>query len=189
MARLGDHVLVAQLGVAHAEHLIRARLQFAAIGQRVAGLFQQLFGILAARLPMTDIVLFDLKHLDPERHKAGTGVDNRLILENLEKLSAAGADVWVRIPVVPGYNDDPAFHKAAARFLAGLPHPPARIDLLPFHNWCESKYDWLGLDWPLKTTEAMAPFFLEMPAEVYRDLGLNVTIGGSGFEEAAVRSA
>ena len=145
---------------------------------------------LAMLLPMTDIVLFDLKHLDPERHKTGTGVDNRLILENLEKLSAAGADIWVRIPVVPGYNDDPAFHKAAARFLAGLPHPPARIDLLPFHNWCESKYDWLGLDWPLKTTQAMAPFFLEMPAEVYRSLGLNVTIGGSGFEEAAaVREA
>ncbi len=142
---------------------------------------------MASLLPVTDIVLFDLKHTDPDRHKAGTGVDNRLILDNLKKLIEAEKEVWVRIPVIPGFNDDPEFHQNAARFLAALPHPPARIDLLPFHNWCESKYDWLGQDWSLKTAEAMAPFFLEMPAEIYRNQGLAVTIGGSGFE--AARSA
>lgn len=137
---------------------------------------------LAALLPKTDIVLFDLKHMDPAQHKAWTGVDHQRILENLTRLAADGTEFWVRIPVVPGFNDDPDFHHKAARFLADLPHPPARIDLLPFHNWCENKYDWLGRDWRLKTTEAMQPFFLELPAEVYRDKGLNVTIGGSGFE-------
>jgi pyruvate formate lyase activating enzyme len=138
---------------------------------------------LAALLPVVDVVLFDLKHMDPERHKAETGVDNKRILENLNRLAAAGQEFWVRIPVVPGFNDDPEFHKTAARFLADLPHHPARIDLLPFHNWCENKYDWLGRDWALKSTEAMQPFFLELPAEVYRNQGLTVTIGGSGFEE------
>ncbi len=145
---------------------------------------------LASLLPMTDIVLFDLKHMDPERHKAGTGVDNKRILENLARLAASGKEYWIRIPVVPAFNDGPEFHKTAARFLADLPSHPARIDLLPFHNWCENKYDWLGRDWALKFTEAMQPFFLELPAEIYRDQGLTVTIGGSGFEETGkVQSA
>ncbi len=140
---------------------------------------------LAALLPVTDIVLFDLKQIDPERHRAATGADNRIILDNLRNLSETGREFWVRIPVVPGYNDDQPFHQAAARLLSELPHPPDRVDLLPFHNWCESKYDWLGQNWILKTTEALPPLFLEMPAEVYRKQGLTVTIGGSGFEETS----
>ncbi|SRR6056297_784374 len=138
---------------------------------------------LESLLPYTDIVLYDLKHIDTETHKAATGADCRIIMENLEKLSAAGKEIWVRIPVVPGFNDTRAFHEAAARYLADLPARPARVDLLPFHNWCQDKYESLGIDWSLKETEALSPFFLEVPAEIYRQKGLYVSIGGSGFEE------
>lgn len=140
---------------------------------------------LASLLPVTEIVLYDLKQMDASKHKIATGADNRLILDNLTQLAGTGQEFWIRLPVVPGFNDDKSFHQTAARFLSELPTLPARVDLLPFHNWCENKYDWLGQDWPLRNTEATQPFFLEMPAKLYRDLGLTVTIGGSGFEETS----
>jgi len=129
-----------------------------------------------------DLVLYDLKHLDPTLHRHKTGVDNRLILENLARLAGTGKEVWVRIPVLPDFNDSLEFHAQAADFLAGLPGRVARVDLLPFHNWCQDKYGWLGLDWNLTEIESLDPVFLEIPAEVYREKGLVVTIGGSGFE-------
>ncbi len=137
---------------------------------------------LAGLLPLADIVLFDVKHLDPAAHQRMTGADNARILANLEKLSATGREVWVRVPVIPGFNDDIGFHKALARHLAGLPGRPARVDLLPFHNWCQDKYGWLGVEWPLAETEAMDPGVLEIHADLYRYAGLTSSIGGSGFE-------
>ena len=130
----------------------------------------------------TDIMLFDLKHIDPALHKQKTGVRNEVILNNLALLLKNGVEVWVRIPVIPDYNDSMEFHEKAAKFLATLPGKIARVDLLPFHNWCQDKYGWLGIDWPLKDVDALDPYFLEIPAEIYREKGLKITIGGSGFE-------
>jgi len=133
---------------------------------------------------LSDIVLFDLKHIDPHPHRAGTGVDNERILKNLERLCAAGKEIWVRIPVIPGFNDSRDVHARTAAFLAALPRPVARVDLLAFHNWCEDKYRWLGRAWPMGDTESLDPVFLEIPARVYREHGLKAHIGGSGFEGA-----
>ncbi len=129
-----------------------------------------------------DTVLFDLKHIDPVRHQKGTGVENAMILNNLSRLCAAGADVWVRIPVIPGFNDAMDCHIGMARFLAGLPGNISRIDLLPFHNWCQDKYDWLGIHWPMADVEALEPFLLEPAADIYREAGFDINVGGSGFE-------
>jgi len=130
-----------------------------------------------------DLVLYDLKHLDPALHQEKTGVDNEIILKNLARLAESGKETWVRIPVIPDFNDSLEFHAQAAEFLAGLPGRVARVDLLPFHNWCQDKYGWLGVDWNLREIESLDPVFLEIPAEIYREKGLNVTIGGSGFEK------
>ncbi|MBW2092329.1 MAG: radical SAM protein, partial [Deltaproteobacteria bacterium] len=138
--------------------------------------------VLERLLEYTDIVLYDIKHLDPEIHRQWTGGTNELIINNLKMLLAVGVETWIRIPVVPGFNDSIDFHKAAADFLAGLPNKIKRIDLLPFHNWCEDKYNWLGVNWELREVQAMEPYFLELPAELYQEKGLVVTIGGSGFE-------
>jgi len=137
-------------------------------------------------LENTDIVLFDLKHLDPEMHKEKTGVTNEIILKNLALLSKTDKEIWVRIPVVPDYNDSMEFHTKAADFLSNLPGKIARLDLLPFHNWCQDKYGWLGINWDLKEVEAMEPSMLEIPAELYREKGLMTTVGGSGFENSNV---
>jgi len=139
--------------------------------------------VLEELLKYVDIVLYDLKHIDPGKHKEKTGVSNELILENLARLTETGLEIWVRIPVVPGYNDSIEFHKQAAEFLAGLPGKIERLDLLPFHNYCEQEYKWLGIDWTLRDILPLDPVFLEIPAEIYREKGLKTTIGGSGFEE------
>jgi pyruvate formate lyase activating enzyme len=131
-----------------------------------------------------DIVLFDVKHMDSALHKQYTGVGNEKILENLARLADAGADIWVRIPVIPGFNDSKTFHTMASTFLSRFKGRISRVDLLPFHNWCQDKYGWLGIDWPLKEVEATEPSFLEIPAELYRAKGLTTTVGGSGFEKA-----
>lgn len=129
-----------------------------------------------------DLVLFDLKHIDPEMHKERTGVSNEGIIENLGLLSETGKEIWVRIPVLPGYNDSLAFHTRAADLLANLGKGIVRVDLLPFHNWCQDKYGWLGRPWPLQEVESMEPAFLEVPADIYRSKGFETTVGGSGFE-------
>jgi len=133
---------------------------------------------------LADIVLYDLKHIDREPHREYTGAGNERILENLGRLSATGKEIWIRIPVIPGFNDDLDTHRRTAAFLASLPRPVARVDLLPFHNWCQDKYGWLGRRWPLADTESLDPVFLEVPARVYRECGLPACIGGSGFEGA-----
>ncbi len=140
--------------------------------------------VLKSLIEHVDIVLFDLKHIDPARHKERTGVSNERIIENLGLLAETGQPTWVRIPVVPGFNDSVEFHTAAANLLANMERGIVRVDLLPFHNWCQDKYGWLGLEWTLRDVEAMDPVFLEIPADLYRNKGLETTIGGSGFESS-----
>jgi pyruvate formate lyase activating enzyme len=139
--------------------------------------------VLNRLIEQVDVVLFDLKHLDDRMHKQGTGVGNEIILKNLTLLSESGREIWIRIPVIPGFNDSMAFHTAASTYIAGLPRKVSRVDLIPFHNYCQDKYNWLGIDWELKDMEPIEPSFLEIPADLYREKGFFTTIGGSGFEK------
>jgi pyruvate formate lyase activating enzyme len=100
---------------------------------------------------LLDQVFFDVKLMDPARHQAFTGQPNALILDTLEKLLAAHADVTVRIPLVASVTDDPAGIRtlcARLRGKAGL----AGIEFMPYHNLGEAKYARLGL--PLRGTFA-----------------------------------
>lgn len=143
------------------------------------------FNVLRALAEHADIILYDLKHLDAMKHREMTGTRNDLVLKNLTLLTGTSAEIWVRIPVVPGFNDSLDFHRQAAAFLSTLPGAIRRVDLLPFHNWCQDKYGWLGIDWVYRTVEAIDPAFLENHADLYRAEGLMTTVGGSGFERTA----
>ena len=92
-------------------------------------------------LPFTDIFLYDLKAADEEVHNYCTGVSNRLIIENLRRLDALGADIEVRIPFVPGYNDGEI--EKIAELLSSL-SSVKRVRVLPYHNLAGSKYEALG---------------------------------------------
>lgn len=86
-------------------------------------------------LPYADCFLYDIKALDPDLHKAGTGADNRLILENLEHLMKEGKQIIIRTPVIPGYNDGEELERIKAYCAErNLVH-----ELLPYHAIGESK--------------------------------------------------
>ena len=97
------------------------------------------FGHYRKILPQTDLVLFDLKGMDPERHRKHTGMDNRLIHENLHKISEFGTAVEIRMPIVPGYNDFREDIEQTGRLLAGI-GTLVRVRLLPYHAMAGNKY-------------------------------------------------
>ncbi len=101
-----------------------------------------------------NVFLFDIKHMDPEKHRYYTGMDNRLILENIRKLSERGANITVRVPVVPGVNDTAEEIGAIAQFAAGLAGVH-RIDLLPFHKLAISKHEALGTAYEMADREPL----------------------------------
>jgi pyruvate formate lyase activating enzyme len=90
-----------------------------------------------------DLILYDLKTMDDAMHRKYTGVSNRLILDNLRRLSTIGKPIWVRIPFVPGVNDDEENMRRTADFLRPLPNIK-RISVLPYHKGGCEKYTNLG---------------------------------------------
>jgi len=136
------------------------------------------WAVLERMVPYVDIFLYDLKHLDPEEHRRMTGVTNEIILENLKKLSLTGKDIRIRIPVIPEYNDSYEYIEKVAKFLKNLPGPIQGVDLLPYHNWCQEKYRWLGMRWDLEEMESIDPEELEPLKEILEDNDIKATIGG-----------
>jgi pyruvate formate lyase activating enzyme len=104
---------------------------------------------LEAIWPCVDLFLYDLKHMDPERHKALTGASNERIIENLRQLNQTGKPVWIRLPLIPGQNEEEANYHALGRFLAGL-KCVERVEILRYHPLAESKYERMGSDYQLR---------------------------------------
>lgn len=94
-------------------------------------------------LPFADIFLFDIKHIDPQAHRQLTGQDNLLILDNLHRLSNAGARIEIRMPLVPGCNDSDETLDGIGQFLGQMHIEKMRV--LPYHSMARSKYAALGL--------------------------------------------
>lgn len=98
-----------------------------------------------AFLDEIDFAFVDLKHHDPAAHRAGTGVDNGQILENIRALAQSGRDFMVRIPIIPGFNNTLGDAESFAALLARL--GVNRVQLLPFHQMGERKYALLGREY------------------------------------------
>jgi len=126
-------------------------------------------------LPHVDLFLYEVKHTDPARHQALTGVSNERILDNLERLDARGARLWIRVPLVPGWNDEESNYHALARFLGPLEHVE-RIELLRYHRLAETKYERMGATHPLEGLASPAPALAEARRQLLASYGLaNVT--------------
>lgn len=97
-------------------------------------------------LPVTDLILLDIKHMDPAEHRRMTGADNTLILNNARKLGAAGFPVLIRVPLIPGFNDTPDNMRALGEFLAE--NRFHEVELMPYHSFGRSKYQALGRECP-----------------------------------------
>ena len=95
-------------------------------------------------MPYTDLSLYAIKAISDDIHKKYTGVSNKLILSNLAKLLDSGANVCIRIPIVPKVNDTVGEMQKINEFLA--PYKPLKIELLPYHKMGENKYTALGMN-------------------------------------------
>jgi pyruvate formate lyase activating enzyme len=124
-----------------------------------------------------DLFLCDIKHTNPERHQQYTGVDNSRILENIAMLAQAGKEVIIRVPIVPGFNDDRANIEATARFVQGL-KTIRRIDILPYNRGGMEKAVRLTGEVNLMQTQAPADDTMNEIAELLRGHGFEVKIGG-----------
>ncbi len=92
-------------------------------------------------MPFTDLFLFDLKHIDDSRHIRLTGVSNKLILSNFRMLAGSGKDIMVRVPVIPGINDDSKNMENLKKLILDNIGPNIKkISLLPYHKTGISKY-------------------------------------------------
>lgn len=97
-----------------------------------------------------DLILFDIKHIDPIKHKELTGRTNKLILDNLKKLSEQkDCNIIVRYPLIPGYNDDYKYVEELGKYLAKI-GKIERIEILPYHRLGISKYDQLDKEYQLR---------------------------------------
>ena len=126
---------------------------------------------------LSDLVLYDLKAFEEQRHRALTGVSNRSILSNLQALDDIHRNVWIRLPVVPGFNDDLAELEKIANLVADL-RSVTLVNLLPFHRSGLHKYERLGQVHGLDGVTAPSEELMERVADVFRDRKLPTKIGG-----------
>lgn len=105
-------------------------------------------------MTLTDLVMLDIKHMDPVKHKNLTRQENAGILAFAKYLEEKGVTMWVRHVVVPGLSDDPEDLKELGRFIGTLKNLQA-LDVLPYHTMGVNKYKELGMEYPLEGVEAL----------------------------------
>ena len=116
--------------------------------------------VLTSLLPYVDILLYDIKEIETERHKKHTGVGNEKILANVvfvadyKKNHLFPKTLWIRTPVIPGATDTVGNIKSIGDFIsANLHGAVAKWELCAFNNLCRDKYKRLGMDWSFADTE------------------------------------
>ena len=123
------------------------------------------------------LFLYDIKIMDDKRHREYTGESNKPILENLQKLAERGSRLAVRIPIIPGVNDDEDNINKIAEFILSLPGIKD-ISLLPFHSAARAKYQRLKQADRMEGTQPPSDKKTEEIKRTLEDFGLRVKIGG-----------
>ncbi len=137
--------------------------------------------------PLASHLLFDLKLMDEDRHEAYTGVHNRWVLENLrwagngfERSDGPSPALTVRIPLIPGVNDDEENLLASAEFVGGLGTRPP-VDVLPYHRLGVDKYDRMGRDYRLSEVAPPPEEAVKLAVRLLEEAGLKVTVRGEHY--------
>jgi pyruvate formate lyase activating enzyme len=125
----------------------------------------------------TDLILYDLKIMDETKHRELTGVSNSPILDNLKRLATNGTEVWIRIPLLAGVNDDDTNIDQTIAFLKTL-RKVKNVGLLHYHSGGNEKARRLGKESCCKTFEAPSEARLAAIEAAFRGAGFNVQKGG-----------
>jgi pyruvate formate lyase activating enzyme len=133
--------------------------------------------ILKSVSQFVDLYLFDLKTLDNAKHIEFTGVSNGQILQNLKHLSVLGKEVIVRMPVIPGVNDNPEEIRASGSFVSSLGNV-REIHLLPYHSTGLEKYRRLGMEYEMHDAAPPSADDLSAIVKELRNYVSSVSIGG-----------
>jgi pyruvate formate lyase activating enzyme len=127
----------------------------------------------------TDLFLFDIKHLDNTRHIESTGVSNTGILDNYRLLLKSNNDVMLRIPVIPGFNDDLEHLQRLKEFIISTKTGSLKmISLLPYHKIGSSKYKRFNLPYRMENVEPPSKGEMQKLKEFFMETGVKVKIGG-----------
>jgi len=103
-------------------------------------------------MEVTDLLLVDIKHIDPQIHKALTGMSNENILDGIRYLDEIQKPIWIRHVLVDGYTNDEKWLKETGAFIDTLSNVK-KTEVLPYHSMGVVKYEKLGMDYPLKDVE------------------------------------
>ncbi|WP_430813496.1 glycyl-radical enzyme activating protein [Carboxylicivirga sp. RSCT41] len=126
----------------------------------------------------TDHFLYDLKMIDSDKHQQWTGMPNEKILSNLKMIAETGVDINIRIPLIKGVNDDEWNIRESAKLLAGLNGKKPLVNLLPFHNIAEKKYEKLGEEYDKGEMEEPSAERLKAIIAIFKEHGIEAIIGG-----------
>jgi pyruvate formate lyase activating enzyme len=131
--------------------------------------------VLTSLLPYVDILLYDIKEIDSERHKKFVGYGNEKILANAiftanyKKTHVIPKIFWIRTPVIPGATDTAENIWGIGDFIsANLHGTVARWELCAFNNLCRDKYKRLGIDWPFTDKKLPDRSLMEELARIAR---------------------
>lgn len=130
-------------------------------------------------IPFTDIFLFDIKHLDNQKHKEYTGVSNDEILNNYDLIAANCRGYMVRIPVIPGFNDDEDHLARLKQYIQARKRDNLKmINLLPYHKIGSSKYKKFNIPYKMENVEQPSALRMNELKGYFSDIGVRVKIGG-----------
>jgi glycyl-radical enzyme activating protein family len=135
------------------------------------------YQIVEKLLPEIDFVLMDIKHMDAAKHKEFIGKDNKIVLDNAVKIAKSGANLIIRVPVVPTFNDTPEEIQAIAEFAKSLPGVK-KLHLLPYHRLGRDKYTGLNRDYKLDEILPPPNEKMEKLLDIVLKAGLDGQIGG-----------
>ena len=134
-------------------------------------------------LPHTDMVMYDLKEIDPDKHKKFTGISNTRILENLIRLGRSikergmPGELWIRTPLIPNFTATPQNIKGIGVFIKEhLGEIVGKWELCTFNNLCTHKYESLGIDWAFKKTGLISYEEARNLTSLARDSGVKAEI-------------
>jgi pyruvate formate lyase activating enzyme len=121
---------------------------------------------------LSDLILYDIKTMNPENHLKYTGIPLTTVLNNAREIAKLGKPIWVRTPIIPGYTDQEDNIREIAHFIKHNLPTVERYDLLAFNNFCAAKYGRLDRDWPLAEADLITEATMERLAETARSEGL-----------------